>query len=315
MRLRMFSASLVLCLVALATPVSAEPGAVRFVEPKIQQARGVDATLDYASLHRFGPWDDRNYQLTTEDLELLAPNEAELHVPIPAFFRVEMRRANPDMPRSGDAQYPRSASQIFKKLFYGYQIDGKIYPKVEYRDGRFRVVDKGGETPEERTRRAAKFLDDERKVTSPVGFAESAVKIHPRDPNRIIAGANNGNDTTQRMYYSANGGGTWWAASALPDQADTCCDPTVDWSWDGRFAHAAALGDCGFGGCEVWYYRSDDNGVTWNDANANPIVVQRRQQQRQGVPPRRQTPVLAVPRQPLLDLAPRQRHAVLALDQ
>ncbi|MEM8931662.1 MAG: hypothetical protein AAGE94_10820, partial [Acidobacteriota bacterium] len=73
MRLRSLSALLVPCLFAVATAVSAEPGAVHFVDPQIQQARGVDATLDYASLYRFGPWDDRNYQLTAEDLELLAP--------------------------------------------------------------------------------------------------------------------------------------------------------------------------------------------------------------------------------------------------
>ncbi|MEM8931661.1 MAG: sialidase family protein [Acidobacteriota bacterium] len=255
----------------MTAPLVADSGAVRLIDPQIVQARGVDATVDYASLVRFGPWDDRNYRLKAEDLEWLAPDEAELHVAIPVFFRVEMRRANPDMPRTGEAQYPRSATQIFRKLYDGYQIDGMVYQKVEYRDGSFRVVDRDGQTIEQR--RAAKFLDDEVRVSTPEGSAESAVKIHPRNPDLVIAGANDGTVIQQRMYRSTNGGETWAQANNLPRQGDTCCDPTVDWSWDGRFAHAAALGDCTFAGCEVWYYRSDDNGLNWNDASANPIIV------------------------------------------
>ena len=82
--------------------------------PRIDQARGADQSVDYASLQRFGPWDDRNYALTRDDLRLLARNEAELRDAIPAFFRVELRREFPDMPRTGIVQYPRAAVPLFQ---------------------------------------------------------------------------------------------------------------------------------------------------------------------------------------------------------
>lgn len=85
----------------------------------IVQACGVDQRVDYMALTKFGPWDDRNYKLTGEDLELLAPDEDELHIPIPAFFRVELRREMPHLRRSGPAQYPRSAVPLFERRHGG----------------------------------------------------------------------------------------------------------------------------------------------------------------------------------------------------
>ncbi len=90
-------------------------------EDEIAQSRGVDPRVDYASLTRFGPWDDRNYKLTLEDLEYLAPNEHELHDPIPAFFRVELRKEMPNLRRSGPGQYPRSAVPLFVQRYGGIQ--------------------------------------------------------------------------------------------------------------------------------------------------------------------------------------------------
>ena len=83
----------------------------------IFQACGVDQRVDYIALTKFGPWDDRNYRLTAEDLEYLAPDEDELHIPIPAFFRVDLRREMPQLRRSGPAQYPRSAVPLFKNRY------------------------------------------------------------------------------------------------------------------------------------------------------------------------------------------------------
>ncbi len=120
-----------LLLIALAaTPALAQ---------QIHQIRGVDARVDYASLTSIGPWDDRNYELTQEDLDLLAPNEAELKAQIPVFFRVELRKGIPEMDRTGPAQYPRSALQIFQLKYGGYLVDGKIYTRVEHRDGQYVV--------------------------------------------------------------------------------------------------------------------------------------------------------------------------------
>ena len=85
------------------------------VDPvRILQSCGVDQRVDYNTLTKFGPWDDRNYKLTADDLEYLAPNEDDLHIPIPAFFRVELRKEMPHLRRSGPAQYPRSAVPLFQ---------------------------------------------------------------------------------------------------------------------------------------------------------------------------------------------------------
>jgi hypothetical protein len=91
----------------------------------IDQSRGVDQRVDYRSLTKFGPWDDRNYALTAEDLEFLSPDEADLHDPIPAFFRVELRKEMPNLRRSGPAQYPRSAVPLFQLRYGGLKRDAE----------------------------------------------------------------------------------------------------------------------------------------------------------------------------------------------
>lgn len=241
----------------LASPVVAQEPVVR---QDIRQVRGVDAAnVRYETLARMGPWDDRNYQLTRADLNVLAPNEQELADPIPAFFRVEMRKAWPALRKDGPAQYPRSALQIFRLLHTGYQIEGRYYNRTEIRDGRFFV-------PQTRANlvpgSASRFLDGEVRVTTPEGAAESAIKMSPVDTEIVIAGSN-GPGFGQRMHYSSNGG-TNWTETTLP-LGNTCCDPTVDWKSDGSLAHAATLGNCTLAGCGVWYYRSSDNGQTWTD--------------------------------------------------
>ncbi len=119
-------AALVLAATFLAAALEAQP---------VRQIRGVDSRVDYAALKKVGPWDDRNYQLTQVDLELMAPNETELKAQIPAFFRVELRKGIPEMRRTGPVQYPRSALQIFRLMYGGYLVDGKIYTRAGRRVG------------------------------------------------------------------------------------------------------------------------------------------------------------------------------------
>ncbi len=226
----------------------------------IFQHKGVDARVDYASLTKLGPWDDRNYQLTTDDLTLLAPNEEELHYAIPAFYRVELRKTLPDLPRTGLSQYPLSASQLFKKKYGGYEIEGKRYASARRVEGRYEVsmtkeVPDLGQLPFNKT------LDGEERVSTPPGQSETAVKIHPTDPDRVIAGSNDLVGRVQRMWFSNDGGENWNAAGALPNEAQTCCDPVVDWSARGEWAYAATLADAG----QIWTYRSNDDGQTWID--------------------------------------------------
>ena len=228
----------------------------------IDQGRGADPRVDYASLTRFGPWDDRNYDLTLKDLSLLAPNEAELRTAIPAFFRVGMRKAWPNLPTTGTAQYPRSALNIFRQMYGGYLIDGKLYRKALRIDDEFQVVLENG-MPEADSDATAgnRSVGGEVRVTNPEGAAEAAIKINPADTSIVIAGSN-GPGSGQKMHYSSDGGASW-TETPLPG-GGSCCDPSVDWSSDGSKGYASTLGGCNMSGCGVWFYRSDDNGQTWS---------------------------------------------------
>ncbi len=253
-----------LCLLALA---AAAPAQV------VSQLKGSDSMVDYKTLVKIGPWDDRNYQLTSKDLELLADNETELKAQIPAFFRVELRQGIPDMQRTGPVQYPRSALQIFRKMYGGYLVDGKIYQGATVQDGEYKILMdpvryKG--IPEKEYW-AEKFLNGEVRVTSPNDAAESAIKINPVDTDRVIAGSN-GPGYQQVMHYSSDGGETWNESAALP-LGNTCCDPTVDWSADGLIAYTATLGSCGGSGCQIWFYRSSDFGQTWDDLPGDRVTL------------------------------------------
>ncbi len=223
----------------------------------VVQSRGADALVDYNSLKRIGPWDDRNYQLTTEDLAVLANNEEDLYVLVPAFYRVQLRRERPKMRREGEVQYPRSALPWFRNLYGGYLIEGKLYKAVSYHEGVYTVdttVEKKVRTQEEW--HLARFLDGEVKVTSPEDAAESAIAINPVNTDIVIAGSN-GPLFGQTMHYSSDGGETWNSAPDLT--GNECCDPTVAWSSDGTKGYTATLGS------GIWIYRTGDGGQTWTD--------------------------------------------------
>jgi hypothetical protein len=232
----------------------------------VVQSRGVDSRVDYASLKAFGPWDDRNFDLNQTDLEALAANEAELRVPVPAFYRVELRQRFSAFPKTGEVQYPHSAWPRFLIERGGYLINGVLYRHATQMNGTW-VVDLDrplGSVPEgEDPAVQAKALTSDVRVTSPNGAAESAVAISPTNPDLVIAGVN-GPSYGQDMHYSTDGGETWSSAAALP-LGGTCCDPTVVWSADGSKAYAATLGSSA-----VYIYRSGDGGQTWNDRVNEP---------------------------------------------
>ena len=64
---------------------------------KIDQSKGIDQRINYNSLVDFGPWDDRNYKITLDDLSFLSPIEKTFKDPIPAFFRIELRKTIPSL--------------------------------------------------------------------------------------------------------------------------------------------------------------------------------------------------------------------------
>ncbi|GAB4222682.1 MAG: hypothetical protein Kow0062_21100 [Acidobacteriota bacterium] len=253
---------LAVLLVAVAATFAAPPAQAVWVDPghgvRIDPSRGADPRVDYAALVHYGPWDDRNYRLTAEDIALLAPNEAELRAPIPAWFRVALRRANPELARNPAVRYPLSAYNAFRQNHGGYLIDGRYYRRAFRRDGRYWVDLEAPATPGPQAP-ASDALSGEVRVTSPNGAAESAIAISPADTNRVVAGTN-GPSGGQKMHWSADGGATWTQVT-LPLGGD-CCDPTVEWSSDGQYAYTATLGACIFF-CQLWFYRSDDGGQTW----------------------------------------------------
>ncbi len=256
----MLRSSLRLAIAALLV-TSALPTVAQTTGHTIDQSRGVDARVDYASLAGIGPWDDRNYQLTQEDIALLTDNERELNEGIPAFYRVHLRRTFLDMPRTGELQYPRSGLPRFLNEYGGYLIDGKVYTQVEHHGNSWLIdTSKGGVL--EKAFIAQRALEGDVRVTTPIGAAESSIEINPVNPMQVVAGSN-GPGGGQRMHYSTDGGETWTQSAALP-LGGTCCDPTIDWSSDGTKVYAATLGS------GVFVYRSADGGQTWTDLDTEP---------------------------------------------
>lgn len=230
-------------------------GSIGFAQP-INQARGVDPSVDYQSLAVYAPWDDRNYQLTRSDLQILAPNEAELISPVPVFFRVLFREENPSLPRTGSPQYPRSTLNYFRMRFFGYLIDGEIFNDITFDQTEgYQVLLQNGQTPVEIVQESVRGLESNIQVNGPGSAAESAVVFKPDDSDIVIAGFNSGG--AQDMYFSDDGGTTW--TESPPLTGNTCCDPAMGWSSDNSFAYVVTLG-----GNQVWFYRSDDNGQTWD---------------------------------------------------
>ncbi|MBL8299458.1 MAG: PKD domain-containing protein [Rhodanobacteraceae bacterium] len=259
-RLPLLVAAALACGLTTASYAEEESVAGRAVEFTIDATKGVDKRVDYAALQALGPWDDRNYALTAEDLALLSKSEADTIIAIPVFYRVEMRKANKDLPKFGPVQYPRSALNGYLAKYQGYRINGVTYTAITAdTGGRFRVHETARDAESSRGQIFQNFLGGEKRITTPAGAAESAVAINPVNPNIVIAGTN-GPGGGQKMWRSTDGGVTWGSAISLPD---TCCDPTVGWSPDGTVGYAGALSTVVGSGTNVYFYRSTDNGASW----------------------------------------------------
>jgi hypothetical protein len=82
--------------------VAAAAAQAKVIDITINESRGVDPRVNYSRLTDYGPWDDRNYALTAEDLKSLSPNETESHDPTPAFFRVDAQGSPARRPSAAD---------------------------------------------------------------------------------------------------------------------------------------------------------------------------------------------------------------------
>jgi hypothetical protein len=108
---------------------------------EIVQQKGVDQRVDYKSLEKYGAWDDRNYELTKEDVELLEEafaKDNEPAGPLPAWFRVKVRREAGLAP-DRRVEY-RNLLNIFLQQEGGWRIGNKYYKETKLEDGRYKVI-------------------------------------------------------------------------------------------------------------------------------------------------------------------------------
>ncbi|MFC3193407.1 hypothetical protein ACFODZ_04020 [Marinicella sediminis] len=216
---------------------------------EIRQELGIDPSVDYASLAEMGPWDDRNYQLTKEDLDVLPDNDQYLRN-VPVFFKVWARRDNPNIGK----YYPRELYQSFLIHHGGLIVDGHWYKEGL---GLYHHPDGLDGKPDPNFRGGQVNPDLETVLTA---GAESTIEFNPDNNMQAVAGVNaNGG---QSMYYSTDGGQTWSFSQVNPS---SCCDPTVDWSTTDvvpQRVYQADLASC-TSGCDIRASYSTDGGATW----------------------------------------------------
>ncbi|MEZ5472321.1 MAG: hypothetical protein R3E90_11100 [Marinicella sp.] len=216
---------------------------------EIRQELGADQSVDYASLTQYGPWDDRNYQLTASDLALLPANDQYLRN-VPVFYKVWARKQNPGM---GDF-YPRELYQTFLINFGGLVIDGHWYKEGL---GLYHHPNNLNGTADKNYRGGT--VDPDLEVLLTAG-AESTIEFNPDNNMQAVAGVNAGGG--QSMFYSTDGGVNW---SLSQVNSGSCCDPTIDWSTTAvspQRVYQADLGNCG-AVCNIRASWSDDGGQTW----------------------------------------------------
>jgi hypothetical protein len=239
---------------AAAAPDKEDAHVDQIDDATVVQSQGADQGVDYASLRQFGPWDDRNYALTADDIALLPAND-EYRYGVPAFFKILKRKEAAAEGYPISEHYPRELDKEFEIRYGGLLQDGVLHrrglgiyyhpdpnnpppPLVYATDPIPHAVPVNGETQ------------------MAIGDNETSIKYNPVNPMIVIAGSNGPGG--QNQNYSTDGGATWLSAGALPG---TCCDPAMEWSADGTVAYAATLPSSG--GLRAGLFRSTNNGQTW----------------------------------------------------
>lgn len=229
----------------------------------IVQAQGADQSVDYASLRRFGPWDDRNYALTQADIAVL-PADDEYRYGVPAFFKIEKRR---EMAAEGypiEEHYPRELDKEFQIRYGGLMQDGVLHRRglgIYYHPDPANPPPPLLYTSDPILKALPAAVPVNGEAAMAIGNNETSLKYKPNDPMIVIAGSNGPGG--QNHNYSSDGGATWVSAGVLPN---TCCDPAMEWSADGTVAYAATLPSSG--GLRAGLSRSTNDGQSWG-----PVII------------------------------------------
>jgi hypothetical protein len=229
----------------------------------IVQAQGVDQRVDYASLRRFGPWDDRNYQLTQEDIALL-PADDEYRYGVPAFFKIERRMEGIAEGYPIGEHYPRELDKDFLIRYGGLLQNGVLHRRglgIYYHPDPANPPPPVIYTSDPIVKALPFSVPVNGETAMAIGDNETSLKYNPVNPLIVIAGSNGPGG--QNHNYSNDGGATWFSAGVLPS---TCCDPAMEWSADGTVAYAATLPSAG--GLRAGLSRSVDNGQSWG-----PVII------------------------------------------
>lgn len=223
----------------------------------IVQSQGVDQSVDYAALRRFGPWDDRNYALTQADVAMLPAND-EYRYGVPAFFKILKRKEASAEGFPIEEHYPRELDKDFQVRFGGLLQNG-----VLHRRGLGVYSHPDPSNPPESLIYATDPLPHAVPVNGETAMAigdnETSIKYNPVDPLKVIAGSNGSGG--QNQNYSLDGGATWLSGGVLPS---TCCDAAMEWSADGTIAYSATLASGAGSGFRASVFRSTNNGQTWS---------------------------------------------------
>jgi hypothetical protein len=224
----------------------------------IDQTKGIDQSVDYASLRHFGPWDDRNYELTAADIALL-PKDDEYRRGIPAFFKIERRKEGIAEGFPIGEHYPRELDKDFLIRYGGLLQDGVLHRRglgIYYHPDPANPPPPVIYTSDPIVQAMPFSVPVNGETAMAIGDNETSIKYNPVNPSVVIAGSNGPGGQSQN--YSVDGGVTWFSAGVLPS---TCCDPAMEWSADGTVAYAATLPSSG--GLRAGLFRSTNGGQSW----------------------------------------------------
>ncbi len=186
-----------------------------------------------------------------QDFSRLRAEEASDALPIPLWLRAAWRKAHPEGAYSADdptGGYPL----VLKEGVEWMKYHPDLTPGPREAD-----------VPEPPLRAA---VGANVKMSGPSGLhSESDIRINFKNPQQIIAAANNlAGSGSQSQFYSSTGGATW-GKTTLPLPAGDAfdSDPTVDWTSDG-VAWSTTIGiDNSASQLRLRSYRSTNGGATW----------------------------------------------------